>query len=76
MRPILSAQTARRTTASLMLALMGMAISIASSAQTGGTCIPVAERTTELGCFVHAEQHLEALPPGLAYWHIDRFPSH
>ncbi|MFM0140500.1 hypothetical protein [Caballeronia grimmiae] len=47
----------------------------ASLAQTGGTCIPVAERKTENGCFVHAEERLEKLSRAPIFWHIDRFPS-
>ncbi|WP_244818371.1 cupin domain-containing protein [Caballeronia sp. Lep1P3] len=46
-----------------------------SFAQTGGACIPVAERTTEFGCFVHAEQHLAPLPDEAVFWHIDRFAN-
>lgn len=57
------------------IALIGLMTSGAPHAQTGGVCIPVSERTTELGCFVHAEQRLRALPRGPLYWHIDRFPS-
>ncbi|SAL65848.1 hypothetical protein AWB74_03652 [Caballeronia arvi] len=57
------------------VALLSLAAPRDLLAQTGGTCIPVSERTTEFGCFVHAEQHLQELPSGPIYWHIDRFPS-
>ncbi len=76
MRAFLSSPVAvRNAVATLVVALMGLAITVASSAQTGGACIPVSERTTELGCFVHAEQVLRQLPRGPLYWHIDRFPT-
>ncbi|SAK93541.1 hypothetical protein AWB79_06963 [Caballeronia hypogeia] len=57
------------------VALIGLAASGDLLAQTGGACIPVSERTTEFGCFVHAEQHLHKLAAGPIYWHIDRFPD-
>ncbi|WP_248323478.1 hypothetical protein [Caballeronia sp. Sq4a] len=55
------------------VAVIGLAAPARAFAQTGGACIPVNERTTEYGCFVHAEQHLQKLPDGPVYWHIDRF---
>ncbi|WP_250475817.1 hypothetical protein [Caballeronia sp. GAFFF1] len=55
------------------VALIGLAAPARLFAQTGGACIPVNERTTEYGCFVHAEQHLQELPNRPVYWHIDRF---
>lgn len=61
--------------ADLIIALMCLATPITASAQTGGTCIPMAERKSEYGCFVHAEEHLQGLPRGPLYWHIDRFAS-
>jgi quercetin dioxygenase-like cupin family protein len=54
-----------------------LAASHAASAQTDGTCIPVAERAgRELGCFVTARQELGKLPasPPL-YWHVDSYPT-
>jgi quercetin dioxygenase-like cupin family protein len=47
------------------------------SAQTDGTCIPIAERAgRDVGCFITARQELGRLPrtPAL-YWHLDTFPS-
>ncbi|VXC92691.1 conserved hypothetical protein [Burkholderia sp. 8Y] len=55
------------------VALVGLAATRDAFAQTGGACIPVSQRTTELGCFVYAEEHLRELPDGPVYWHIDRF---
>ncbi|MFM0139225.1 hypothetical protein [Caballeronia grimmiae] len=60
---------------SAIVPLMLLATWNQSVAQTGGSCIPVAERKTEYGCFVHAEEHLEELPHAPIFWHIDRFPS-
>lgn len=56
-----------------IVVLLALATSNASVAQTGGSCIPVAERKTEYGCFVHAEEHLQELPRAPIFWHIDRF---
>jgi quercetin dioxygenase-like cupin family protein len=47
------------------------------SAQTDGTCVPVASRAgREFGCFITARQELGRLtsPPPL-YWHLDRYPD-
>jgi len=69
------AAAARSVAATAVAAVVTLATPIASLAQTGGTCIPVAERKTENGCFVHAEERLEKLPRAPIFWHIDRFPS-
>ncbi|WP_175943404.1 hypothetical protein [Caballeronia sp. BCC1704] len=57
----------------ISVAVIGLAPPAYLFAQTGGACIPVNERTTEYGCFVHAEEHLQKLPDGPIFWHIDRF---
>ena len=45
--------------------------------QTGGTCVPIAERGERtLGCYITAREELGQLPRDSAlYWHIDRFAS-
>ena len=45
--------------------------------QSGGTCVPVAERGERtLGCYITAREELGRLPRDTAlYWHIDRFTS-
>jgi len=45
--------------------------------QSGGTCVPVAERGERtLGCYITAREELGHLPGDSAlYWHIDRFTS-
>ncbi|SAL62858.1 hypothetical protein [Caballeronia humi] len=71
----LSPTAVREAARRLIATVMCLAVPIVCSAQTGGACIPVSERTTEFGCFVHAEEHLQALPPTPLFWHIDRFAS-
>lgn len=47
------------------------------SAQTDGTCVPVADRAgREFGCFITARQELGRLTsmPAL-YWHLDRYAT-
>lgn len=46
-------------------------------AQTGGTCVPVAQRGDRvLGCYITARQSLGQLPAdAVLYWHIDSFPT-
>ncbi len=46
-------------------------------AQTGGTCVPVAQRGDRtLGCYITARQSLGPLPAdAVLYWHIDSFPT-
>ncbi len=46
-------------------------------AQTGGTCVPVAQRGDRtLGCYITARQSLGPLPANaVLYWHIDSFPT-
>jgi quercetin dioxygenase-like cupin family protein len=60
-----------------LLAVAGLALVHTASAQTGGTCEPVAQRAGRtLGCFITARQELDSLPRDTAlYWHIDAYPS-
>jgi len=45
-------------------------------AQTGGTCIPVAERGgRELGCFITAREVFDKLPEVPLFWHLDTYPT-
>lgn len=68
-------KTFAAATSIAFVVLVGFAAPRELLAQTGGACIPVSERTTEFGCFVHAEEHLQEAPAGPVYWHIDRFPD-
>ncbi|HKH91101.1 MAG TPA: hypothetical protein VKA54_04810 [Gemmatimonadaceae bacterium] len=59
----------------LLVLLAALSLSAPLSAQTDGTCIPVAERNgRRLGCFITARHELGPLqgtPP--LYWHIDSY---
>lgn len=46
-------------------------------AQTGGSCVPVAQRAGQtLGCYITAREELGALPRDTAlFWHIDAFST-
>ena len=67
----------------LNLPSLGFLVALASvpfaslHGQTGGTCVPVAERGKRtLGCYITAREELGRLPRDSAlYWHIDRFTS-
>ena len=64
--------------AAFVALLMGALSPGVLSAQTDGTCIPVAERAGRaLGCFITARQELGRLPakPAL-FWHLDTYPTH
>jgi quercetin dioxygenase-like cupin family protein len=49
----------------------------ASQPQFGGTgtCKPVAQRTTEIGCWIIAHGPIGRLPEGEVFWHLDVFPT-
>ncbi|SAK75944.1 hypothetical protein AWB79_04537 [Caballeronia hypogeia] len=70
-----SASASGFAAATAVTGFMFLGMPSVSFAQTGGACIPVSERSTEYGCFVHAEQHLQGLPREPLFWHIDRFPN-
>jgi quercetin dioxygenase-like cupin family protein len=38
-------------------------------------CRPVSERTTQIGCWIHARQSLGRLRSPSPFWHLDQFPS-
>lgn len=47
-----------------------------ASAQKGfGGCLPVTERTGELGCWILANEPVGQLPPHPMFWHLDSFSS-
>ncbi len=62
----------------LIAALLILAASDGSTAeaQVPGSCAtPVAERTSEVGCYVDASELLGELPKGSIFWHIYNFPT-
>ena len=63
--------------AALFAALLALiATGSAASAQTDGTCIPVAERAGRaLGCFITARAELGKLSGVPLFWHLDTFPT-
>jgi hypothetical protein len=38
-------------------------------------CVPIAERTMEVGCYVVSRVELGALSAGPHYWHLDTYPT-
>jgi quercetin dioxygenase-like cupin family protein len=55
-----------------------LAIALASGAQVpvpGNCATPVAERTSEVGCYVDANESLGELPAAPIFWHIYNFPT-
>src|SRR5438477_9873592 len=40
-----------------------------------GTCKPVAERTSEVGCWIIAHRPIGQLEQAEVFWHLDVFPS-
>jgi len=39
------------------------------------SCRPVAERTTDVGCWIMGREVIRELPRGALYWHLDIFPT-
>jgi len=45
-------------------------------AQKGfGGCLPVSERTSEIGCWILASEPVGQLPPHAMFWHLDKFST-
>lgn len=62
----------------ILIALAALAMTGAPlSAQTDGTCVPVAERAGRaFGCFITAREELGRLPDDKPlYWHLDTYPT-
>ena len=57
--------------------VMGTGSAYAQAPQdTGGACIPVAERAGRpYGCFIHASTPVGALDTAQAVWHLETFPT-
>jgi quercetin dioxygenase-like cupin family protein len=58
------------------LALLGIAGACPAAAQHHISCRPVAERTSDLGCWIMAREVFQQLPQGPLYWHLDVYSSH
>lgn len=70
--------TGSRAAHVLLVALAAMAATPApATAQTDGTCVPVAERAgRDFGCFITAREELGSLPGSVPlYWHLDSYPA-
>ena len=66
----------RTKLAAMALPILMSASAPASLAQTGGTCVPVAERgAREMGCFITARAVFADLPAVPLFWHLDKYPS-
>jgi quercetin dioxygenase-like cupin family protein len=73
---IMRAWRNRTRLAAIALLPLLLAAAPTASAQTGGTCIPVAERgARELGCFITARAVFDTLPAVPLFWHLDTYPT-
>ena len=43
--------------------------------QTQRACLPIAQRTTEVGCWITATTQLGVLPAQEVFWYLDSFPN-
>jgi quercetin dioxygenase-like cupin family protein len=41
----------------------------------GGVCKPVSERTSEVGCWILAHEHVGQLAEPQTFWHLDTYPT-
>ena len=55
------------------LAMVLLALASGASAQT--RCLPIEQRTGEVGCWITASTAVGKLPDGRAYWYIDSFTT-
>jgi quercetin dioxygenase-like cupin family protein len=39
------------------------------------TCAPIAQRTSDVGCWIIADEAVGKLPRGPVFWHLDTFPT-
>jgi quercetin dioxygenase-like cupin family protein len=53
------------------------AVSASASAQpvAGGSCKPVSQRTSDVGCWILAHDALGPLPQERVFWHLDVYPT-
>jgi quercetin dioxygenase-like cupin family protein len=63
--------------ASVILSLLLYVPTTRSYAQSpsGGICKPIAERTSELGCFIIATHSVGSLNTDKTFWHLDTFET-
>lgn len=70
--------TSRRAMLGLMIAVagsLGIAAAGGQSATEINRCVPVGERTDELGCWILADQPLGVLGKAEMFWHLDAYPT-
>lgn len=65
--------------ATMTIAVLGMttlAMSVSAFAQKGfAGCLPVSERTSEVGCWIVANEPVGQLPSRPIFWHLDAFAT-
>jgi quinol monooxygenase YgiN/mannose-6-phosphate isomerase-like protein (cupin superfamily) len=59
----------------LMLIALASPICIGQTPPRGACDVPVAERTSEFGCYFVAAKELGALPAGTFFWHLYTYPD-
>jgi quercetin dioxygenase-like cupin family protein len=64
----------RTRTLALVIVLAVTAVSQDAPAQ-GRACRPVADRTSELGCWIVASVPIGAATSDVLFWHLDEFPN-
>jgi len=64
----------QRAIASLFVATLLIADYVSAQEPTETRCLPIAERTGHLGCWIVIDDPIGALPER-PYWHIDKYPS-
>jgi quercetin dioxygenase-like cupin family protein len=73
MKPI---ATYRCISSNLALAFAITLANVASAQPVaGGACKPVSQRTSEVGCWIIAHDHLGQLPKTQVFWHLDVYPT-
>ena len=60
-------------TLTLMMLLAVFAVKASAQGQGFGVCKPVAQRTTEVGCWILVDQPVGRATGAALYWHLDRY---
>jgi len=58
-----------------LLTTISLCTQLNAQLPASGTCKPVSERTTEVGCWILIDQPIGRIEQGQVFWHLDVYPT-
>src|ERR1700676_3995583 len=63
------------TVAACWVAMLSLCSPASGQPVQGGVCLPVSQRTSEVGCWIIAHEPVGQLAAPITFWHLDAYPT-